>query len=61
MSIVSNNKVYKVDQLADQLQCSEQTIRKLISSGKLKSIKISARLIVIPADSLNEYLNSLNK
>ena len=54
-------QVHRIAHAATLLQISQQTIRRLIASGKLQSIKISERAVGIPVASLDKYLSSLIK
>jgi excisionase family DNA binding protein len=47
-----------IEQVANELNCSGQTVRRLIFAGKLKSFLFGNRRLVRPQD-LNEYLQSI--
>lgn len=50
--------VYTLDQVADILQVSVQTVRRLIKDGKIKSIRVGVQIRVRKED-LDRYLNNL--
>lgn len=53
-------KLYTRKELKDVLGCSMSTVDSLIRSGRLRSIRISPRRIIVPASALEEYLNGCN-
>ena len=55
-----NYQVYTRQDLKELLGCSMATVDNLIRSGKLRSIRLSPRRVVVPASALEEYLNGCN-
>jgi excisionase family DNA binding protein len=49
--------VYTLEQVADLLQVSVQTVRRLIRDGKLKSVRVGVQ-IRVRKDDLDRYLSS---
>ena len=47
---------YDVQLLAERLAVSQDTIRKLVKTGKLQGVKISGA-VRVSEDSLNDYLD----
>ncbi|WP_196223491.1 helix-turn-helix domain-containing protein [Roseibium sp. RKSG952] len=43
------------EQLAVRWQCSANTIRKLISTGKLDAYRVGKKLLRIPTSAIEEY------
>jgi excisionase family DNA binding protein len=50
----------KVPQVAEYLGVSERTVRRLISSGQLKSVKVGRAVRIVPED-LAAYVESLRQ
>lgn len=48
--------VYTVKDVAEQLQVTEKTVRELISSGRLKAVKVCKKWI-ISAQNLKAFIN----
>lgn len=48
--------VYRVDEAAEALRISRDTIYELIRSGRLRTIKLGARRLV-PVVALHEYVS----
>lgn len=46
---------FSPEQLASRWQCSASTVRNLIHGGKLRSIRVGAKLIRIPAQAVREF------
>jgi len=53
--------VMSVDQAAAALQISRATCYMLVNTGRLPSIRISDRRIIVPIKALNELLASASK
>lgn len=51
-------ELWTVAQAAERMGCSEDTVRRLISSGKLPSINVSARLTRLDPADVEIYLES---
>ena len=49
--------VYTRQDLKELLGCSLAIVDRLLRTGKIRSIRLSPRRIVIPASALEEYLN----
>jgi excisionase family DNA binding protein len=47
-------------QVAAVLQCHEKTVRRLISKGELKAVKVGSLLRIVPAD-LASYIDQLRE
>ncbi|WP_299605681.1 helix-turn-helix domain-containing protein [uncultured Tateyamaria sp.] len=45
------------EQLAKRWHCSSNTIRNLISAGKLDAYRVGKKLLRIPATAIEEYEN----
>ena len=48
---------YTVREVAGILKVEDQTIRKYITDGKIKALKLSSRLLRIPIKELDKLLN----
>lgn len=53
-----DRELWTVGQAADFLQCSEDTVRRLIKSGQLPSVNVSARLTRLFPEDVEIYLRS---
>lgn len=53
--IVSHKVNYSPEQLAERWQCSANTIRNLVRSGELFSIRVGQKLIRIPLQAIEEF------
>ena len=53
-----DNRLLTVDNVADRLQCSTKTVRRLISKGVLGFMRVgpTGRLVRIPEKALAVYL-----
>jgi excisionase family DNA binding protein len=47
--------IYTLEQVADRLQVSVQTVRRLIKEGKLKAVRVGVQLRVTQ-EALDEFL-----
>ncbi|QGT99294.1 hypothetical protein SYNTR_0701 [Candidatus Syntrophocurvum alkaliphilum] len=50
---------YSVREVAESINCSESTVRKLIRTGELPSKRVGPKRIVVPVWALEKYLNEL--
>lgn len=50
--------IYRVPQLAEMLGLSERTIRRYLKKGQLRSVKLSSKTVLIPAEALQEFLSA---
>ena len=53
--------MYTIEEVAEILKCSEQTVRNIIDTGKLKYINIGVsdrRIIRIKCEDLDEFINN---
>jgi excisionase family DNA binding protein len=48
------------EQLAERWHCSANTIRNLITAGKLDAYRVGKKLLRIPVKSIEEYENCSN-
>jgi excisionase family DNA binding protein len=46
------------EQLAERWHCSANTIRNLITAGKLDAYRVGKKLLRIPAEAIEEYENA---
>lgn len=53
-----SRELWTVAQTAAALQCSEDTVRRLIRSGQLPSVNVSARLTRIDPADVSRYIES---
>lgn len=51
-------ELWTVARTAEALGCSEDTVRRLIHSGQLPSVNVSARLTRIFPEDVEEYMES---
>ena len=51
-------ELWTVAQAAEAMQCSEDTVRRLIRAGMLPSINVSARLTRLDPDDVAAYIDS---
>ena len=51
-------ELWTVAQAAAALQCSEDTVRRLIRAGQLPSVNVSARLTRLDPDDVSRYIES---
>ena len=51
-------ELWTVGQAAAAMQCSEDTVRRLIRAGQLPSVNVSARLTRIDPDDVSRYIES---
>ena len=51
------NELLTVSQVAEYLQISEKTIRRLIANGKIKASKVGGRAWRIKESDIEHYLN----
>lgn len=54
-------KVYTRKELAAVMGCGLSTVDRLLRSGRLRSVKLSPRRIVVTASALEEFLNGESK
>ena len=54
---MSEDKLLTLQQVADRLQVSMSTVRRLIDAGKLKTVRIGRNLRVRP-DDLKTYIET---
>lgn len=52
------NRLLTVRDVADTLSCSDSTVKRLVSSGELRSVHVGRSVRVRPAD-LQQYINDL--
>lgn len=57
MEATSANELMNVDELADKLKLSKQSIYKLIKEDKIKSVKIGKNIYIKKGD-FNNYIDS---
>lgn len=57
MGIYSLNKLYSVQEVAEKLNLSEQTVRKLIKKGEIQSIRLGKN-IRIPTSELHRIVEN---
>ena len=57
MSVTELEKFFTVEELAERLQVSDQTVRRWVKSGKLTAFKPGKELRIRPAD-LEKFLES---
>lgn len=50
MGIYSLNKLYSVQEVAEKLNLSEQTIRKLIKKGEIQSIRLGKNIRITTSE-----------
>jgi excisionase family DNA binding protein len=48
---------YTIHELARSLRCSERTVRRLISSGRLNVVRFG-RCVRVPRESLKDFLST---
>ncbi|MDV7145889.1 helix-turn-helix domain-containing protein [Tropicimonas sp. TH_r6] len=49
------DKYLTPEQLANRWSCSSNTVRNLISSGKLDAFRVGRKLLKIPTEAIKEY------
>lgn len=52
----SEKKMYSIREVADFLSVSIQTVKKLVESGRIKSVRVSDRLIRVSSDDLSKFI-----
>lgn len=52
--------VYEVPQVAEHLNCTAETIYKLVAEGKLRAIRVG-RLVRVPESAITEFISSPGK
>lgn len=50
MGIYSLNKLYSVQEVAEKLNLSEQTVRKLIKKGEIQSIRLGKNIRITTSE-----------
>ena len=55
------NDCLRVKEAAELLAVSEQTVRKLVKSGALQSVRIGRRGVRIPRSAVETFINSQRK
>ena len=55
------NDCLRVKEAAEVLAVSEQTVRKLVKSGALQSVRIGRRGVRIPRSAVETFINSQRK
>ena len=58
MSTILTNDLFTIDQSAEKLRVSKNTIRKLIATGKLKAYRLSERVVRIASSDLEALLSA---
>jgi excisionase family DNA binding protein len=57
MAVTELERFYSVEEIAERLQVSDQTVRRWVKSGKLAAFKPGKELRIRPSD-LEEFLES---
>lgn len=57
---MSQDQLLTLQQVADRLQVSMSTVRRLVAAGKLKAVRIGRNLRVRPED-LSKYIEEAKK
>jgi len=52
----TSNRLLKVKEVADYLNCTTTWVYLLVKQGKLKTVKVGSRAVRIPQESLDAYL-----
>jgi len=52
----TSNRLLKVTEVADYLNCTTTWVYLLVKQGKLKTVKVGSRAVRIPQDSLDAYI-----
>jgi len=52
----TSNRLLKVKEVADYLNCTTTWVYLLVKQGKLKTVKVGSRAVRIPQDSLDAYI-----
>jgi excisionase family DNA binding protein len=50
---------YTIDDAAEVLDLSSRTVRRLVDSSELRSVRVGTR-VLIPADAIDSYLEKLS-
>ena len=58
MSTILNKELFTIDQSAEKLGVSKNTIRKLLTTGELKAYRLSQRVVRIASSDLEALLNA---
>ncbi len=57
MSVLcSTNALLPAAKVAEMMGVSVQTVRRLIKTGQLEAVKVGARFVRVPQESLEAYL-----
>ena len=57
---MSQDQLLTLQQVADRLQVSTSTVRRLVAAGRLKAVRIGRNLRVRPED-LSKYIEEAKK